>query len=153
MPEYLLRGHDQVRIVNEGGPAVRLGVDGQPVGPEVTKGEVLYDGPARMVAMSTIPYWGFGARIFPFAGERDDRFSLRVVDIGTFDVAFYIRSIWRGTYRSDKVHDFLVEDVSIHVSAQLDLQIGGDPVGKRDVVHARLHPEPIDVVDYYAPPG
>ena len=26
----------------------------------------------------------------------------------TFDVALHIRDIWRGTYRSDRVHDFLV---------------------------------------------
>jgi diacylglycerol kinase family enzyme len=153
MPEYLVRGHPRVRIVNEGAPAVRLGVDGQPVGGEVKAGDVLYEGPSRMVAMSSIPYWGFGARIFPFAQEREDRFSLRVVDLTSLDVALYIRSIWKGTFRSDKVHDFLVEEVSIHYDEPQDLQIGGDPAGKRKVVHARLAPEPIDVVDYYAPPG
>jgi len=153
MPEYLVRGHPHVKIINEGAPAVRLGVDGQPVGSEVQRGEILYEGPSRLVAMSTIPYWGFGARIFPFAGEREDRFSLRIVDLTSLDVALYIRSIWKGTFRSDKVHDFLVEDVSIHYDKPHDLQIGGDPVGKREIVHARLAPDPIDVVDYYSPPG
>ena len=63
-PEAVVRGHPRVRVVNEGAPVVRLGVDGQPVGGEIGDGEVLYEGPSRMVAMSTIPYWGFGARIF-----------------------------------------------------------------------------------------
>ena len=151
MPEYLVRPHPRVRIVNEGEPAVRLGVDGQPLGPELRKGEILYEGPSRMVCMSTIPYWGFGARIFPFANDRDDRFSLRVVDIGSFDVALHIREIWRGTYRSDKVHDFLVENVSIHYEEPMPLQIGGDPAGARLVTRARLG-KPIRVVDYYSPP-
>ena len=151
MPEYLLRPHPRVRVVNEGGPAVRLGVDGQPVGREVRAGEVLYEGPSRMVCMSTIPYWGFGARIFPFANDRDDRFSLRVVDITSFDVAFHIREIWRGTFRSDKVHDFLVENVSIQYAEPMPLQIGGDSTGARTVTHARLT-RPIRVVDYYSPP-
>lgn len=153
MPEYLVRSHPHVRIVNEGEPAVRLGVDGQPVGSEVRAGEVLYDGPSRMVAMSTIPYWGFGARIFPFANDRDDRFSLRVVDITSFDVAIHIRRIWNGTFRSDKLHDFLVDRVSIHYDDPMPLQIGGDPVGARLVTHAALAKDPIDVVDYYSPPA
>jgi diacylglycerol kinase family enzyme len=151
MPTYFLRGHPRVKVVNEGAPAVRLGQDGRPVS-ETRAGEVLYEGPSRMVAMSTIPYWGFGARIFPFASERDDRFSLRVVDIHTYQVALHIRGIWKGTYRPDTVHDFLCDEVSIHYEAPMPLQIGGDSAGTRTSVTARLASEPIEVVDYYAPP-
>ncbi|MCA9581709.1 MAG: hypothetical protein KC416_07930 [Myxococcales bacterium] len=153
MPEFLVRSHPIVRVVNEGEPAVRLGVDGQPVGREVKAGEVIYEGPSRMVSMSTIPYWGFGARIFPFALERPDRFNLRVVDISSFDVAFHIRKIWAGTYRSNRVHDFLVKDISIHYETPMPLQIGGDSAGERLAVRAFLDPEPIRVVDFYAPPA
>jgi diacylglycerol kinase family enzyme len=151
MPQYLLRPHPKVKIVNEGEPAVRLGRDGEPI-EDIARGETLYEGPSRLVALSTIPYWGFGARIFPFADDREDRFSLRVVDIGSLEVAWNIRDIWKGTYRSDTVHDFLCERVSIHYDEPMPLQIGGDPVGDRSTVHARLAPEPIQVVDYYAPP-
>jgi len=153
MPHYLVRGVHQARVVNEGAPAVRLGVDGQPVGREMQAGEVLYEGPSKMVCMSTIPYWGFGARIFPFANEREDRFSLRVVDISSIDVALHIRDIWKGSYRSDKVHDFLVDRCSVHYDRPTPLQIGGDVVGPRQEVHASLSAHPIDVVDYYSPPS
>jgi diacylglycerol kinase family enzyme len=151
MPTYLLRPHPRVRIVNEGETSSRLGQDGRPVS-EIASGEVIYEGPSRMVAMSTIPYWGFGARIFPYADERPDRFNLRVVDITSLDVAIHIRDIWKGTYRSDTVHDFLCERISIHYDEPMPMQIGGDSVGSRATVHARLAPEPIEVVDYYAPP-
>lgn len=151
MPQYLLRPHPRVRVVNEGEPVIRLGRDGEPVD-EIRRGDVVYEGPCRMVAMSSIPYWGFGARIFPFADDRDDRFSLRVVDIDSFQVAVHIRAIWNGTYRSDTLHDFLCEHVSVHFEEPMPMQIGGDPVGARRSVHARLAPEPIEVVDYYAPP-
>ena len=151
MPQYLLRPHPAVTIVNEGEPVVRLGRDGEPV-QELAKGEVIYRGPSRMVAMGTIPYWGFGARIFPFADDREDRFSLRVVDINSFQVAWNIRDIWSGSYRSDTLHDFLCERISIRYDEPMPLQIGGDPVGARSRVEARLAPEPIEVVDYYAPP-
>ncbi|MCA9604352.1 MAG: hypothetical protein KC619_02085 [Myxococcales bacterium] len=151
MPAYLLRPHRRVRIVNEGEPVIRLGRDGEPV-QSIQKGDVLFEGPTRMVAMSTIPYWGFGARIFPFADDREDRFSLRVVDISSLQVAIHIREIWQGTYRSDTVHDFLCEAISIHYDEPHPMQIGGDPVGARTDVEVRLAPEPIEVVDYYAPP-
>ena len=152
-PEAVVRGHPRVRVVNEGAPVVRLGVDGQPVGGEIGDGEVLYEGPSRMVAMSTIPYWGFGARIFPFATERDDRFSLRVVDIGPLDVALHLRKIWRGTYFPDRVHDFLVDRCSIHFERPIPLQIGGDAMGSRKVTRVAIADRPIQVVDYYAPPS
>ncbi|HJL16459.1 MAG TPA: diacylglycerol kinase family protein [Sandaracinaceae bacterium LLY-WYZ-13_1] len=151
MPQYLVRPHPRVRIVNEGAPVTRLGRDGEPV-QEIAEGETLYQGPMRMVAMSTIPYWGFGARIFPFADDRDDRFSLRVVDIHSLQVALHIRAIWNGTYRSDTLHDFLCERVAIHLDDPMPFQIGGDPVGLRETVRAAIADEPIEVVDYYAPP-
>ncbi len=151
MPTYLLRGHPQVKIVNEGAPTTRLGQDGRPV-EDIGTGEVIYQGPTRMVAMSTIPYWGFGVRIFPYADDRDDRFNLRVVDVSSLQVAMHIRAIWKGTYRSDTVHDFLCERISIHYDEPMPMQIGGDSAGTRTTVHARLAAEPIEVVDYYAPP-
>lgn len=152
MPESVVRPHADVRVVDVEGGGVRLGINGQPIGPPSEPGEVIYEGPSRMVCMSTIPYWGFGARVFPFADEREDRFSLRVVDIGPVDVALNIRRIWRGTYRSDRIHDFLVSRVSVHYRRPMPLQIGGDPAGRRTDVVAELSSRPIQVVDYYAPP-
>ena len=152
LPEFLFRPHPRVRIVNEGEDVVVMGQDGRPLGPGIRKGEVVYDGPSRMVAFATIPYWGFGARIFPYADEREDRFSLRVVDISSAQVALHIRKIWAGTYRSDTVHDFLCESVSIHFEEPMPLQVGGDLFGSRKVVNVALAKRPIDVVDYYAPP-
>jgi diacylglycerol kinase family enzyme len=150
MPEFLLRAHPRVRIVNEGAPALRMGPSDKPV-QELGAGQVLYDGPSRLVALSTIPYWGFGARIFPFADERDDRFQLRVCDITSYEVGRNIRAIWRGSYRNHTVHDFLCERIAIHYEHPMALQIGGDVVGRRTLIRASLA-APIEVVDYYAPP-
>jgi hypothetical protein len=151
VPRFLIAPMPEFRVINAGRPAIRMGQDGRPVGREIPEGETIYEGPAYILAFSTIPYWGFGARIFPFADERDDRFSLRVCDITSVQVAAHIRSIWRGSYRADSVHDFLCERISIHYDDPMPLQIGGDVVGRRTVVTARLA-EPVEVVDYYAPP-
>jgi diacylglycerol kinase family enzyme len=150
MPEFLLRPHPRVRVINEGAPVVRMGKGDKPIA-EYATGDVIYAGPSRLVALSTIPYWGFGARIFPFADERDDRFSLRICDITSLEVGTHIRSIWRGTYRADSVHDFLCERIAIHYEEPTPLQIGGDVVGRRTLIRASLA-DPVEVVDYYAPP-
>lgn len=150
LPEFLVRSHPHVRVVNEGAPALLIGEGDQPVA-EIPRGALLYEGPSRLVALSTIPYWGFGARVFPFAEERDDRFSLRIADVGSVEVAMHMRSLWRGSYRSDTVHDYLCERIAIHYDAPMPLQIGGDVVGRRTEVHAALA-DPIEVVDFYAPP-
>jgi diacylglycerol kinase family enzyme len=150
LPAFLLRPHPRVRVVNEGAPVVRMGKGDKPIA-EYQTGEVIYAGPSRLVALSTIPYWGFGARIFPFADERDDRFSLRICDISSLEVSTHIRSIWRGTYRADSIHDFLCERIAIHYEEPTPLQIGGDVVGRRTLIRAALA-EPVEVVDYYAPP-
>ena len=153
LPEFLFRPHPRVRIVNEGEDALVMARDGRPIGPAIPRGGVLYDGPSRLVAFATIPYWGFGARIFPYADEREDRFSLRVIDITSAQVALHIRRIWDGTYRSDTIHDFLCERISVHFEEPMPLQIGGDLCGARRVVHVALSARPIDVVDHYAPPA
>jgi diacylglycerol kinase family enzyme len=140
------------RVINEGEPAVRLGQDGRPVGTEIGPGEVLYEGPAHIMAFSTIPYWGFGARIFPYAEERVDRFDLRVVSFGSIAALSHLRAIWRGSYHSDRLHDFLVDRIRIECEKPMPLQIGGDVVGMRREVKAELSKRPIRVVDYYAPP-
>jgi hypothetical protein len=152
VPQYLVKPVIHVRIINEGAPALRLGQDGRPVGAEIAQGEVIYAGPARLLAWSTIPYWGFGARIFPYAQEREDRFNLRVVNFGSVAAVANVRKIWAGSYRSDRMHDFLVERMTVHCEKPTPLQIGGEIVGMRQTVSASISERPIRVVDYYAPP-
>jgi diacylglycerol kinase family enzyme len=152
VPAYLLKPTIRVRIVNEGAPAIRLGQDGRPVGASILSGETIYAGPARLLAFSTIPYWGWGARIFPYAEERDDRFNLRVVNFGSIAALANLKKIWQGAYRSDRLHDFLVERMRVECDSPTPLQIGGDVVGVRKQIVVQLSQRPIQVVDYYAPP-
>jgi diacylglycerol kinase family enzyme len=151
-PQMLVKPALNVRVVNDGAPAIRVGQDGRPVGAEIERGETIYAGPVRMLTFSTIPYWGFGARVFPYADEREDRFNLRVVNFGSIAAIANLNKIWQGTYRTDRLHDFLVESITIHCERPTPLQIGGDVHGMRQVVHAKLSKRPIRVVDYYAPP-
>jgi diacylglycerol kinase family enzyme len=153
LPAFLFRPVPHIRVVNEGADAYRLGEKGSIVGRPIRKGEVIYEGRARIASVSTIPYYGFGFRCFPFAEERADRMNLRISTIGSFTVVANFPSIWKGQYENlEVVFDYLVEKVAIETDPPTEFQIGGDPVGTRSKVHLELSPEPIRLVDFYAPP-
>jgi diacylglycerol kinase family enzyme len=152
VPQFLFGSVLKVRIVNDGAATVRLGGDGQPSGRPIERGETIYEGSYRLLAFSTIPYWGFGARIFPYAQERDDRFHLRVVNHGSLKIVANLPAIWRGTYRDPEVYDFLVDRMIVECNEPTPVQLGGDVIGSRGRVEVALSKRPIQVVDYYSPP-
>ena len=153
IPYFAFRSMPHCRVINEGADAYHVGYNGSIIGAPIPKGSVIYEGKAKIVCCSTIPYYGFGFRIFPYAEEREDRMSLRV---STVPIPTFVRNfpaIWRGEYHNPKIiEDFLVEDVSIEVDPPTPFQIGGDPHGTRPSARMRLSPDPVELVDFYAPP-
>ncbi len=154
LPGYLLNKMPHCRVINDGAPAHRIGEKGGIVGRPIEQGETIYEGPARLCSMSTIPYYGFGLRMFPYADERTDRMHLRVSTIGSFTFVRHFGAIWRGDFHNPSVlFDYLVEKVIIECDPPTAFQIGGDPQGERARVAARVSPEPIRLVDFYSPPS
>lgn len=152
IPSYLLRKTPHCRVINEGGEAHRVGDKGRILGSAVRKGSVIYEGPAKIASASTIPYYGFGFRFFPYAEDRGDRMHLRISKITTFAFVSNFPAIWRGEYEDlESTFDFFVDDVTIEMDPPTSFQIGGDVAGERSRVRVRLT-EPIRIVDFYAPP-
>jgi diacylglycerol kinase family enzyme len=154
IPSYFFRQMPHCRIVNDGADAYRIGQKASVVGPPIPKGQTIYEGPARIAAVSTIPYFGFGFRAFPYAEERADRMALRISTITPIPFVKNFRAIWRGEYENPSVmFDYLVEAVTIEFDPPTPFQIGGDPCGERSRVQAVLSPTTIRLVDFYAPPS
>jgi len=154
IPTSIFLPMPHVRVSNAGDTAFRIGAKGSRVGGPYAEGDTLYEGPARIVALSTIPYWGFGFRAFPYANERVDRMQLRLSTISAGPFLRNFKSIWRGDFEaSDMLFDYLVEAVKIEVDPPSPFQIGGDFFGIRDKIEAKLSAEPIRIVDFYAPPS
>lgn len=154
LPSYFLRAVPHCRIVNDGADAFRVGSKGSIVGPAIPKGETIYEGPARIAAVSTIPYFGFGFRAFPYAEERPDRMNLRVSVITPIPFVLNFRGIWRGEYENpNHISDYLVDAVIFEFDPPTPFQIGGDSRGERSRVRAALSPTTIRLVDFYAPPN
>ncbi len=154
LPRLLLGRRPHCRVVNTGADAYRIGARGSIIGPPIPEGEVLYEGPIRIAALSTIPYYGFGFRAFPYAGERDDRMQLRISTIGVAEFLRNFAAIWKGEFEQpDEIFDYLVESVDITMDPATPFQVGGDVRGVRESVHVGLMPDPIRLVDFYAPPN
>lgn len=153
IPAYLFKPIPFMRIINVGADAMHVGENGQPVGAPIRAGEIVYEGKARMASASTIPYYGFGFRCFPYADERSDRMSLRITTVGSIEFVANFPRIWRGEYANpESIFDYLVERVRIEVEPATPFQIGGDPVGERRSVEVAISKDPIQLVDFYAPP-
>ena len=154
IPSYFVKRMPHCRIVNQGGEAFRIGAKGALLGRPIARGAVIYEGPMRLCGMSTIPYYGYGFRMFPFAEERPDRMHLRVATMTPVEFLRHFTEIWRGEYNNPStLFDYLVESMSIELDPPTDFQIGGDPRGKRAKVDVVLSPTAIRLVDFYAPPS
>ncbi len=152
IPGYLLRRTPHCRVVNRGGDAFRIGPKGTRLGAAIPRGALLYEGPAMMASVGTIPYYGFGFRVFPYALDREDRMQLRVSNIGSVAFVKNASAIWNGEYENlELLHDYFVDAVEIEMDPPTAFQIGGDEAGERERVNVRLA-RPIRIVDFYAPP-
>lgn len=153
LPSLLFSGMTQCRAVNAGGEAYRVGPHGSVVGRPVHTGELLYEGPMRLCALSTIPYYGYGFRLFPYAEDRTDRMQLRLSTIAPLEFLYHLKEIWRGDYENPScMFDFLVERVAFEFEPKAAFQVGGDSRGERARLEVGLCPTPIELVDFYAPP-
>ena len=118
---------------------------------KIAAGEVIFEGRCIAALVSTIPYWGFGVKVFPFAEERPpDRFCLRMVATHPLHIAAHMVSVWKGTFRHGDLLDFYADDVELEFDEPTAIEIGGDPAGMTRSMRAHLHPDPIKLIDYDA---
>ncbi len=153
LPGQVFRRLPHCRVTNTGGPAYRIGPKGSLVGRPIEEGQVLYEGPMRLCGLSTIPYYGYGFRVFPYAEERPDRMHLRIATISPIEFVGHFKHIWRGEYENPKsLFDYLVDSVTVESDPAVAFQIGGDPYGTRGRLKVELSPTTIQLVDFYSPP-
>lgn len=153
-PRYLVeRRPSYCEIVNLGRAAYRLDGRGRQVGPAIGHGELIYAGPCMMAAASTVPFYGFGLRAFPFAGARPGTMQLRVAaKLSVSTVLWNLPRIWSGDFAHPGLLDFHAERVAVQFERPMPLQIGGDAEGWRDAVTFGIAPRPVEVVDFTPAP-
>lgn len=151
LPGYLAKKMPQVRVTVESGDAFEVDASGQLVRLGLAPGATLFEGPTRIAALSTIPYVGFGFRLFPYTYLRPDLMQLRVSTMGPVEFLKHLPDIWGGHYKNPaSTRDFLVDSIRIEAEPATALQIGGDPHGERSSLVASVSREPVRLVDFYA---
>jgi len=138
-------------IVNTGGPAWRLDASGERVGRSVATGELLYAGPCMMAAGSTVPYYGFKLRAFPFAGRRAGTLQVRVATrIPVPALVLQARKIFSGEFQHPGLLDFEADRVEMSFDRPVPFQVGGDAEGYREKLTLGIATRSVELLDYTA---
>jgi diacylglycerol kinase family enzyme len=131
------RPHAVVR--NAGAPAIAMAQTGA-TGVTHAAGDVLWQGACTLIAGATIPYFGFGLKMFAFADARPDRFHLRCGDAGLLEIVRNTPAAFRGEYFSRHVRDFLCDRVVIELDRPSPIEAGGELLGSHRRVEIGLAP-------------
>ncbi len=133
MPRFATETRPIASVTNTGAAAIAMGREG-PTGKTLASGATLWSGACTLVAGATIPYFGFGMKMFAFAQSDATRFHLRCGDAGLFEILRSTPAAFRGTYFSDHVQDFLCDRVRIELDRETAIEAGGELLGR----HARV---------------
>jgi len=141
VPRFALGTRPNAIVTNLGRDATELSSDGA----GRTRNGELWRGPCTLVAGSTIPYFGFGLKMFAFAESRSDAFHLRCGEPGLFEIMRNTSAAFRGEYFSDRVRDFMCDRVAIELDREAAIEAGGELLGRHARVELALGP-PITVL-------
>lgn len=130
VPRFARGARPNAVVTNLGAPAIEMARTG-PTGRELVAGEVLWRGACTLIAGATIPFFGFGLKMFAFTDRRRDRFHLRCGDAGLLEIMRSTPAAFRGEYFSDHVRDFLCDRVAIELDVEAPIEAGGELLGRR----------------------
>lgn len=148
VPRFAIGTRPNAIVTNLGGPAIEMTKSGAS-GRELPRGEELWRGQCTLVAGATIPYFGFGLKMFAFAASRTDAFHLRCGDAGLFEIMVNTPAAFRGQYFSDHVTDFMCDRVAIELDRESPIEAGGELLGRRTQVELALGP-PVEILSLSA---
>lgn len=129
VPRFARGRRPNAVVRNAGAPAIEMARTG-PTGRLLAAGDVLWRGACTLIAGATIPFFGFGLKMFAFGGARRDRFHLRCGDAGLLEIVRNTPAAFRGEYFSDHVRDFLCDRVAIELDAESPIEAGGELLGR-----------------------
>lgn len=137
VPRFATTKRPTAIVTNRGAPAIVMTRDGES-GQTIAKDQRLWEGTCTLVAGATIPYFGFGLKMFAFASARTDRFHLRCGDAGLFEILRNTPAAFRGEYFSRHVTDFLCDRVTVELDEESAIEAGGELLGRRRLVELAI---------------
>jgi diacylglycerol kinase family enzyme len=131
------------------GEAYRVGPDGNPVGTPIAPGQTIFKGRLMMAAAATMPFYGYGFRMFPFAGERRGMMQLRLGQLHAPNILANLPKLWAGRWFPEGIQDFYAQEVHIRFAKEMPFQIGGDAAGYREEVKLSVAPEAVELLNFH----
>ena len=111
-------------------------------------GSVIFEGRAPIVSVGSIPYFGYGFTMFPFAERKEGYVHLRLGDLPIPTILANLwPGLWNGTFRHPQIQDFLIRDVLIESDRELPFQLGGDARGARRSLSVKTAAEAVPMVE------
>lgn len=112
----------------------------------IAAGSVLFEGQAATACVGSIPYFGFGFTMFPFAMKKPGHVQLRVVGAPIPSIlANLYPGVWNGTWRHQHLLDFMVKDIEVESDRPLPYEIGGDAAGEKTRLSFKVASEPVQM--------
>lgn len=137
IPRFATIARPNAIVTNLGSPAITMregGVEGE----KIAAGERLWSGACTLVAGATIPYFGFGLKMFAFASPESGKFHLRCGSPRILEVLRNVPAAFRGEYFSEHIADFLCDRVAIELDRETAIEAGGELLGRRSRVELGL---------------
>jgi len=145
VPNFLRNPTRLMRITNQGRPAFRIGPTGREVGPPIPHGAVIYEGPVSAACCATMPYYGYGMKMFPHATKRAGRFQLRIIRMSAIQMALKLPAVWKGN-APEGIFDFYADRVQVQAADDMPYQLGGEAKGYRREVTFSMAKCPVTLV-------
>jgi len=153
LPSIMLRNAAKLeaRVVTRG-PAYYIDPRRGDAVEAIEPGTTLFEGTAGMIGFATTPFYGYGFKVYPFAGMMPNMMQLRIGQFGAADVLPNFPAAWKGTWRSpNKLFDFFASDFDIELVQPYPFQHSGDAQGMRKKLHCRIADETLDILDLHGP--
>lgn len=148
LPYYLTHSAlEECEVINGRSAAYRLAPTGETV-QEIGPGELIFRGKLNLAAAATQPYFGFGMKAFPFAGQRRGMMHLRLCSVKAADVVAHLPQLWAGKYFPETIREFHVAEVEVRFNNPIPLEVAGDAEGYKSVIHLEMCPEQVELVDF-----
>lgn len=116
---------------------------------DAKKGDLIFKGDFTILALGTTPYYGYGLKLLPYAGKKENTFHLRIINMHPVIMPYKVLRAWNGKYESPgELVDFLLEDVTVKFSEEVPFQIAGEAAGYVKEVNLALNEEPIEFIEF-----
>lgn len=145
--DIVTRKHVHAEIINGAHRAFRIGPKGEKTDP-IEPGEPIYQGNVTSVAMGTVPDYGYGIRILPFAGNDLEYMHLRVVTISMARVLLAAPAVYAGSFRSSGIQDVYVKSCSVDFSKPMPFEIAGESMGRKSHVDFHIKSSMMDLLRF-----